>query len=519
MQSENNTNSPAGTSFVHSAKNYFDYRAFEGAAVFLLLFFYIVAMAILFSIRNTPLIGYETDGVTFMMKSRALFTKYFSPPTLGAGVGSVFAMRFFDMIVHDTFAAGKLVSMIAGFFYLLASFKVMKKLYAPSTGLLTALLLLVNPTVVIYSTISGSDMLAAAFLMMALWALLDNQRNSRVFLAGLCLGLGFTVRCVYIIFIILILSVMGDFKNNKLRTIYKFVIGSIGFIVGSLPQLAANVLYYGSPIFTNSWRLVALTLHEGVYDSGFLSLSFAKVNQQGWLRLCYLWMKRFVVQVPTIIVYAVFWPAFLAVPGYILSFRRFKQNNRLLILSGVSMIIYLFFLSSVFFENEPRYLLPVFPLLLASSMTMLRILVNDRKRGIVIGFTVILLITVFATIEKTREYITGGQAMEFKKAGLFLNAKAGPHDIIVASQPHVFFYARRPGKLFESFSREELKNFEQDINTRGVQWVVFDERYGAGQFPSLTWLLDPESSRAAANGWHSVFDNKTKPRIVVWRVQ
>ncbi|MFH1876752.1 MAG: glycosyltransferase family 39 protein [Candidatus Omnitrophota bacterium] len=515
MQLGNNSSSSAGAPSMRSAENYFHYPTLWKVAVFLLFFFYIVAMTILFSIRSVPITGYETDGVVFMIKSRALFTEHFSPPIFGAGVGIVFAIRFFDMIVHDTFAAGKLVSMVAGFFYLLASLKVIKKLYAPSTGLLAALLLLVNPTVVFYSTLSQSDMLAAAFLMMALWALLDNQRDSRVFLAGLCLGLGFTVRYIYIIFILLIFSVIRDLKGDRPQAIRKFMIGSVGFIIGSLPQIIVNVI---SPVFINSWRLVVLSLHNGVYDGALYTPSYVNISQQDWLRLCSLWIKRFVVHVPTVISHAAYWPAYVAVPGYIFSVRRCKQNRRLLTFWGVCIMLYLSFLSAIFFRDEPRYFLPVLPLVLASGLAMWRMLVNDKKIGIIIGFTVIFLINIFATIENTKEHI-GEQAMEFKKAGIFLNANAGPHDKVLASQPHVYFYAQRPGELFESFTREELENFEQSIHTRGIQWVVFDERNGAGQCPSLLWLLDSESARATHHGWYTVFDNKAKPRIVVWRVQ
>ncbi len=156
-------------------------------------------------------------------------------------------------------------------------------------------------------------------------------------------------------------------------------------------------------------------------------------------------------------------------------------------------------------------------MIIASGMAMWHIVVNSKKAGIIIGFTVVFLISLFATIENSKEYIDG-QAIEFKEAGLFLNAKAGPHDLVLASQPHVFFYANREGKLFESLKQEELEDFEQSVDNFGVTWIVFDERRAGQKYPLLKWLLDADSSRAAQLGWQVVF-SKESPRILIWRVR
>ena len=129
------------------------------------VFFLAVGWLVL-AVRTVPFTGYETDGVYYMISSRLLFTEQFRPPTFGGGIGMPLLIRLVNTIVPDTFTAAKLVSMAAGLAFLVGAIQIVSRLFGSGTALVTGLLLLVNPLVLIYSTTSLSDMLAAAWLML-----------------------------------------------------------------------------------------------------------------------------------------------------------------------------------------------------------------------------------------------------------------------------------------------------------------------------------------------------------------
>lgn len=480
----------------------------------LLLLLYAIAITILFQLRTVPFTGYETDGVYYMIGARTLLTPEFRPPSYGGGIGMPIAIRLFDSLVHDTFTAAKIVSAIAGLLYMLASLKVITELFAPATGLMGGLLLLVNPIVLIYSTTSLADMLGAAWPMVALWALLDEQRRWRVFLAGLCLGLAWTTRYINVVYWPLLFAVAFRSDRSRSHTIRMFVFGVAGLILGSLPQAITNFSFFGTPFYSDNWRNIAITLYGSTYANQIHS--FQQIVQQDWIRLSFMWARRLAIQIPEELFHVAYWPAWLAVPGYGLTLRNSKRRA-LLALWGGTIVLYLLLVAPIW-RIELRYFLPILPLILASGVAMWRILVNDNKMGITIGLVVAVLISTGAAIGNVGELIAS-QAPEFKQAGLFLRNKAGSDDLVLASQPHVFFYAERPGVLFESLRQEELDLLGDSIDSRLITWVVFDERRGAQQFPALAWLLDPHSSRTVQLGWRLAFSTHEFPRILVWRVR
>jgi len=87
--------------------------------------------------------------------------------------------------------------------------------------------------------------------------------------------------------------------------------------------------------------------------------------------------------------------------------------------------------------------------------------------------------------------------------------------LILSSQPHIFFYAKRQGILFESLRPGEIGDLKKTVKDKHVTWVVFDERRGILQFPDLNYLIEPNSPL----GWQLAFNKDDSPRILVWRVQ
>ncbi|MFH1876753.1 MAG: hypothetical protein ABH865_07660 [Candidatus Omnitrophota bacterium] len=498
-------------------ENCFNRRIVQGLGLFSLLFFYSAAMAFMTGFRSVPLVGHETDGVYYMVFSRALFTDHFPAYAafrLGGGIGGMLTIRLFDTVLHNTFAAAKLVSMMAGFFYLLASWKVIARLYRPSLGLMTGWLLFVNPTVFIYSSMTLFDMLAAAFLMTAIWILVTRTSFLKIFFAGLCLGFAFAVKTIFIVFWPLIIIPVVYQRCHRGFFIKAVCMGTFGLLTGAFPQLITNMIFFGFPFYTDNWRQVTYPIYVPYAADRLKSLGQIPLND--WLRLYSSWIHQVVVWIPQRLLAAAYWLAYLAVPGYFL-FLRSSNHKRVLILWGGALTMYLLSLAATY-KLELRYFLPVLPLVIASGLAMWRIIVSEKKIGIIVGFLVVFSISTFATIENTGDYLKT-QATEFKIAGTFLRRHASPGDRILVSQPHVLLYAHRPGELFERLDRGQLRSLAVTVQNLGIRWVVFDERYAVRRFRPARWLLNPQSKRAQATGWHLVFDNKEKPRIVIWRVQ
>lgn len=478
-----------------------------------LLMLYAVAMAVLFQIRTVPLTGYETDGVYYMIGSRTLFTEEFRPPSYGGGIGMPVAIRAVNTLVPDTFAAAKIVSAAAGFLYLMASLRVAAHLLGPSTALVTAALLFLNPWVLTYSSTSLSDMLGAALPMLAIWALLYWDRRWLVFLSGLCLGLGWTTRPINMVFWPLVLAPALRVRSRPVALQF-LGLGSLGLVAGAVPQMVTNALFYGSPLYTDNWRVVVAALHDWSYATRIES--FATFLREDWTHLGPVWAGRLALQLPETMLELAYWPALLAVPGYITALRQSKRPAIMGLWGGTAML-YLFLVAPAY-RIELRYLLPVLPLVLASGVTMWRALMNGSRNGLVAGLVVAILIGLGATVDNVGERVRT-QAPELKQAGLLLHGEAGTEDVILASQLHVFFYAERPGMLLESLSQEELDRLGKSVNDRRIAWVVFDSRHAARSFPTLSWLLDPNSLQAKQLGWRLAFYLEEPERLTIWRTR
>jgi hypothetical protein len=317
------------------------------------------------------------------------------------------------------------------------------------------------------------------------------------------------VRPINIVFWSFILFAFLDRDQDRSHGIKNLVLGGIGLFLGCLPQVIVNIKFFGAPFYTENWRNIVMMLYGGTNSERIHS--FSEILRNDWLRLCYMWIKRFIVQIPIKLFEVAYWPVLFAIPGYALAVRYPHRQRALLALWGGTVVLYMFIIAPVW-RIENRYFLPILPIVMASGVAMWQKVVNDNKYGIVIGLILAVSISAGAAIKNTKE-IMNTQALEFKQAGLFLRDKAGSN-VVLASQPHIFFYAKKPGILFESLSPKEINDLKMTVRDRHIKWVVFDERRGALQFPALNYLLEPNSSL----GWQLAYSKNEEPRIVIWHV-
>jgi len=191
------------------------------------------------------------------------------------------------------------------------------------------------------------------------------------------------------------------------------------------------------------------------------------------------------------------------------------REKRLVVTWSICILLYLLLVAPVW-RIELRYFLPVLPLLLAGGVLMWQYLTQRHRTLSLAGLGVAVVISLAVSVQEGRQLLRA-QSTEFKEAGLFLRERVAEGQNILASQPSVFLYAHHAGMLFESFSDTDLERLDATVASNHVAWIVFDERRGAHDNPSLGWLLDPNAPGAARLGWQAVFESKS-PRVVVWRV-
>jgi len=471
-------------------------------------------MAVLISLRTAPFIGSETDGVYYMMAARNLFTKSFLPSTFGAGIGMPLAIAAMNSVVPDTFRSAQLVSALAGLVYLVASVRVLSKIFTPGIGRATGVLLFVSPIFLFYSTTSLTDVLGASLPLAGLWLLLSETSLPdwrRMLLAGLLFGAAYAVRPINFVFFPLPLVAAAKQFNQK--TLKREAIAALGLLFGMLPQLYVNQKYFGNPFHSDNWRNTAALVFDWNHVNQLTS--FREALQQGGTRLFSAWLRQLLVGVPVTLYHVGYLPLLFALPGIVwLVRRRNNPHHRLVLTWTICSLGYLILVAGVW-RIEPRYFLPVLPLLIAAGVSVWRQLAAQSRTLFIAGVAFAILMSATVTVRNGRELLRS-QSTEFKEAGLFLRDRAANGDLIVASQPSVFFYAQRPGVLLESLPNEWVQPFDATISSQHVDWVVFDERRGHRDNPALDWMLDPNSAAARGRGWQPLFVRES-PRIVVWR--
>ena len=484
----------------------------------LLIAIYVIAVAVLAGFRTAPFVGSETDGVYYMIAARKLFTKEFIPPTFGGGIGMPLAIAAVNKIIPDTFRSAQIVSMLAGLIYLISVARVLTRLTSTTVGISTGCLLLVSPIFLLNSTTSLTDVLGACLPLAAMSVLLSDRqwpRWSISLIAGLLFGAAYAVRSINLVFVPILIAGSSVTSNGVRKNLKALIPAALGLFVGALPQLYVNQKYFGNAFHSDNWRNIAALVLDWHYVNRLTS--FSEVLVQAGPVLFFLWVKRFLIDIPVALYHVAYLPFLFSIPGFVVIHRKaMGREKRLLLVWGVCAVVYLLFVAPVW-RIESRYFLPVLPLVLSAGVVMWRQLTEKHYGAAMAGLGLAILMSLTVAVRDGRQMLRN-QSTDFKDAGLFLRQTAADNELILASQPSVFLYAQRSGMMFETFSPDDLKRLDETVASNHVNWIVFDERRGAPDNPELGWLLDKNSAEAAKLGWRTVFESQKSPKILVWRV-
>jgi hypothetical protein len=239
----------------------FERRLLVAAAIF-------VAGLAVFAFAGHPVlaVGVENDGYVgeadLLLRGELPRDEYHPLlyPLLVAGT---------SLIVGNTFAAAKLVSVLAAGGFLVAAALLARRLFGGAVAAVTALLLAGNAHVLVYAVQASTDMLNAALVTLALWLALRTLATPRraevVALAGACALAYFTRYQSALLLLPALLAVWiapAPHRAARSRRVLGFGVALVAFLV---PHLALTWASFGTPLHDASWRNIALR-HFGAMD-------------------------------------------------------------------------------------------------------------------------------------------------------------------------------------------------------------------------------------------------------------
>ena len=461
--------------------------------------------------------------------------KGYSSDFHGPGYSTAVALTM--LLVKDAFLSAKLVSLGAGFVFLLASFRTVKALFGSKIALWTLTFLAANTTIVRFSVTILSDMLAACLFMAALYFLVKDEKPLSWVIAGALAGLAYLTRYVYLS-IPVAMVVLSLVRSRRFSNLAKASVFLIAFFMISSPWLLASYRRFGNPFHNLSYLNTAFAMYERarswtVFPSAeeFPSLASVVLSAptlflETWARNTFDLLRFFVnVDKGSILT------SFFFVPGLILVARDIKRP-----LVTVLVVVFIHSTLTALVWIEERFVLPLIPFFTVCSLHFLlstliperlgindcfgarinRLLARIPLEKILLGLMLVLNLVVTA-ISIPRYF--SDEADEYRDAAAQI-ARSGEHGVgIMAAKPHIPYFSGNTWIAFTSFSlHTAMPEQLEDIVTRAKpRYFVYDERYASVEFSRFRYLLDFDNA-LVPNTFIPFYKSKTSPKIVVYRV-
>ncbi len=341
-------------------------------AIFLILFFLIIRFVIQFDGL------YGQDAYEYMRYTNEMYSFFENGTLLGDyfwGLGYPFFACIVNFFVHNGGLSLQLVSLLAAFVTWVYIDKIIVLIYAQEPNyLITFLFLVLSPIFIIQSILVMSDMLACAFITIAIYyfiLFIIQSQNKHCLLgitfSALSLQTRYASIVVLILFFVLVFIKLIKAKN------YTIILCSvlIGTII-SLPHIyirSNNSLQFLSHNFLTDWNILNLFKN-----------SFVTINGESHSKLINL----------VYVLYSFFHPQFFAFGCLVFTWvlikkHQFLVRNRFQNIILISILIYAIFLAGIPFQNK-RFLALSFPFVIIVCYPILKqiILTTKRSKGLII---------------------------------------------------------------------------------------------------------------------------------------
>ncbi len=430
---------------------------------------YILAAAVLVVLREVPFTGYENDGVYYMLAAKPATVLEIPPPIYGAGMGMPLAIWMAGKIIPDPFLAAKLISVLAGFLFLVSSMKAVQEIFSPFEGALTGLFLVLNPWFLIHSTTSLSDMLGAALPVAALCILLRHASGRSIFFASIILGLSWSVRSVNLVFwVFLLIPWKAGFPKGKL-----LIIAASGILLGMLPDAFPKWVHYHNPFYSENWRNLAANFYD--WDAALSLPSFWTFARERSTQLLLKTMETLTGRFPILIWHAALLPAVPAFLGFFSAFGSAARAQALQLWIA-ALLVYSVLIASLW-QVELRYFLPMLPVLFACGVFAWRGVAKNPK-WMAAGLVLAVLLSGASAAKNLRMFLRYHQEPELKEAGLYIKEHSSAGETVLSRRPHVFFYAGLPGKALEDLPHNTRENIAAYVHEKSFSWIALENSGG-----------------------------------------
>ncbi len=515
-----------------------DRRIWQGQSLAILLIFgaFFIGTSFLLVRHSTPLARGETDGISYMMGAESILAgKGYYHDFHGPGYSTAVALMM--LLVKDAFLAAKLISLIAGLVFLLASFRTTEVLFDRKIALWTLVFLATNATVVRFSVTILSDMLAACLFMSALYFLVKDERLLFWVIAGALAGLAYLTRHVYlsIPIAVFVLSLVRSHRSSNLAKAGIFL---LAFLVVSTPWLLASYRRFGNPFHSLSYLNVAFAMYQHtrswtVFPSAEEFPSLMSVVLSNPTLFLKTWagnafdLLRFFVNVDKGSILT----SFFFVPGLILIARDIRRP---LVTAFVVVFIHSLLTSLVWIEE--RFVLPLIPFFTVCSVYFLLSALIPERLGIdecfgahinkllarislrKISLSLMLVLGLAVTTISIPRYFSD-EAAEYRDAAARIADSGDRGTRVMAAKPHIPYFSENTWIAFTSFSLHTAmpEELEKIVARAQPRYFVYDERYAAIEFSQFRYLLDP-ANILVPDSFIPLYESDTSPKIVVYRV-
>ncbi|MBI1182637.1 hypothetical protein GC194_00085 [bacterium] len=181
-----------------------------------------------------------------------------------------------ESVVGDFFISAKYISAASATVFLAITHRLISAHFSPRLAILTLAFLMCNRIFWQFSYSGGTDMFAAVLALSAVY-FADRKKLIYVAIAGVCAGLAFLTRYVFIVIPIafLVTRMVLLFKRNRSSHAMAFAVYLLLFVVTIAPYGYLSFLEYGKPFknknYLNSAYELVFSKQEGItFDYPFL---------------------------------------------------------------------------------------------------------------------------------------------------------------------------------------------------------------------------------------------------------
>lgn len=490
---------------------------------------FIIIQTYIFVWHSFPLAKDETDGLHYINYSYG--NLFHIDPYHGPGY-SLF-IRFFRCLGFPAFSSAKIVSMISGLTFIVACWFILRKFSTTYHLLIYILVIALNKTIITYSNMILSDMLASACFIASIALFVYPKRVYwwHCLIAGVLVGTAYLTRYIFIfVLTVPVLYYITMAKQISLRDKAKCF---IAFYSAFSAIIAPWVIYLHNLKGNMFWNLNHLNMAFKLIRDKNDWANFPSLEQ-------YPNFISVVAESPVLFVKSWLF-SILSLPGWVLKmfpviglfgavglFTWWRKTDPARRFVGYVSGGYICLISLVWFEY--RFLIPLIPLFsifiadgICFSLTVLRNQLNKKKKNChsqaltITGITCILLIILVPTIKHTYKRFSD-IPFEYKTTSEHLRELCSSEDLVFAGKPHIAVFAQARNYEFRNAGMDKANwmDLPAILDKINPTYVVFDERYALKKFPLFQQLITPESKPFPLLLEH-VFTVSTPQKVVVYR--